>query len=226
LASVALAVALASAGLWWHEARLRQDLVEQLAQLKSQSASAVVAPAAASSDTPAAEEQDAAATAAKPADRTGPASVEDHKTVVIPVPYGEDALSGSRLETLRQMMRRLAYRRVQGVVEVRTYPGRFCLIGNATEGFSVAPEDTPFSKCNAVSNPHEDSLQPAQRESLGFANLANEYRVETGGVLTIQLLPGDAANTAVAYPQGTSSLLAGEWNTAAAANNRLEVRLR
>jgi hypothetical protein len=124
------------------------------------------------------------------------------------------------------MMRSLAYRHVQGVVEVRTYPGRFCLVGNATEGFSIAPDDTAFSKCNAVSNPHEDSLQPAQRESLGFANLANEYRVETGGVLTIQLLPGDAASTAVAYPQGSSSLLAGEWNKAAAANNRIEVRLR
>jgi CheY-like chemotaxis protein len=224
LASLALAVALASAGLWWHEARLRQDLVEQLAQLRSQSPPALVAPSAGSAATTPAKEDGAAA--GKPGGGAGPASVEDRKTVIIPVPYGEDALSGSRVETLRQMMRRLAYRHVQGVVEVRTYPGRFCLVGNATEGFSVAPEDTPFSKCNAVSNPHEDSLQPAQRESLGFANLANEYRVETGGVLTIQLLPGDAASTAVAYPQGSSSLLAGEWNKAAAANNRIEVRLR
>jgi CheY-like chemotaxis protein len=224
LASLALAVALASAGLWWHEARLRQDLVEQLAQLKSQSTPAMIAPAAASSAPTGGKEEGAAA--AKPAGAAGPAAVEDRKTVTIPVPYGEDALAGSRLETLRQMMRRLAYRHVQGVVEVRTYPGRFCLVGNATEGFSIAPDDTPFSKCNSVSNPHEDSLQPAQRESLGFANLANEYRVETGGVLTIHLLPGDAASPAVAYPQGSSSLLAGEWNKAAAANNRIEVRLR
>src|SRR5262249_31717956 len=34
LASFALIVALASAGLWWHEARLRQDLVAELAELK------------------------------------------------------------------------------------------------------------------------------------------------------------------------------------------------
>jgi hypothetical protein len=146
--------------------------------------------------------------------------------VTFPVPYGDDALSGPRLEGLRQMMSRLAARNVRGVVEVRTFPGRYCLVGNATEGFSVAPDDLPFGRCNAVANPHEDSLPPAQRESLGFANLANEFRAETRGALSMQLIPGDASGVAVAYPQIAGTLLAGEWNRAAAANNRIEVRLR
>jgi hypothetical protein len=167
-----------------------------------------------------------AAASGAPAGRGGAMSVEDRKTVTIPVPYGDDALSGPRLETLRQIMTRLAARNVRGVVEVRTFPGRYCLVGNATEGLSVAPDELPFARCAAVANPHEDSLQPAQRESLGFANLANEFRAETRGALNVQLNPGDATAVAVAYPQGSGTLLAGEWNRAAAANNRIEVRLR
>jgi hypothetical protein len=156
----------------------------------------------------------------------GSPSIEDRKTVTIAVPYGDDALSGPRLETLRQMMSRLAARDVRGVVDVRTYPGRYCLVGNATEGFSLAPDELAFSRCNAVGNPHEDSLLPSQRESLGFANLVGEFRAQTRRALDIQLTSGDASTVAQAYPQVSGSLTAVEWNRAAAANNRIEVRLR
>jgi hypothetical protein len=250
-ASLALIVALASAGLWWHEARLRQDLVAELEDLKR---AAVASPATSS---PSADEGSGALSTRPPdelpaTDGTGemvPApgapsathrviaapgapfsrvsgALEERKTVIIPVPYGDDALSGPRLETIRQMMKRLASRDVRGVVEVRTFPGRYCLVGNATEGFSVAPDELVFSRCNAVGNPHEDSLPPAQRESLGFANLVGEFRAETQGALDIQLSSGDVTNVALAYPQVSGSLTAGEWNRAAAANNRIEVRLR
>ncbi len=219
LASFALFVALASGALWWHEARLRQDLVAELAELKQ----AAVAPQASDAVTPGAS---GTASAVPQESEPVPGAAEEHKTVTLSVPYGDDALSGPRLEMLRQMMSRLADHHVQGVVEVRTFPGRYCLVGNATEGFSVAPDELPFSRCNAVGNPHEDSLPPAQRESLGFANLIGEFRAQTQGALDIQLSPGDAAVTAMPYPQVSGALTAGEWNRAAAANNRIEVRLR
>jgi hypothetical protein len=156
---------------------------------------------------------------------TGATPLEQRKVITIPVPYGEDALSGARLEMIRQIMKRLAARDVRGTVEVRTFAGRYCLVGNATEGFSVAPDELPYSRC-IVANPHEDSLPLAQRESLGFANLAGEFRHETQGALDLQLSTGDAAAVTTAYPPTSSSLTAGEWNKAAAANNRIEVRLR
>jgi CheY-like chemotaxis protein len=249
IASLALIVALASAGMWWHEARLRQELVAELANLKR--ATSTDATANASPETAAAEPHitlvpdeandgsdevvpGGGAPAARNRVVAGPgitrlttaAPLEDHKTVVIPVPYGEDALGGPRLEMLRQMMKRLAARDVRGVVEVRTFAGRYCLVGNATEGFSVAPEELAYGRCNAIANPHEDSLPPAQRESLGFANLVGELRHETQGALELQLLSGDATPVAAAYPSISGSLTAGEWNKAAAANNRIEVRLR
>jgi hypothetical protein len=146
--------------------------------------------------------------------------------VIIQVPYGADALVGPRLDAVRQIFTRLAARGYQGVVDVRTYPGRYCLVGNQNEGLPPAPDEMPFSRCNNLGNPHEEALAPSQRESLAFANLAGEFKSTTHGALDIQFSSGDASGTLVAYPQVSGSLTAGEWNRAAASNNRIEIRLR
>ena len=59
-----------------------------------------------------------------------------------------------------------------------------------------------------------------------FANLANEYRSATQGGMQIQVSQGDVAATLVPYPQVSAALTAGDWNRAAGANNRIEIRLR
>ena len=83
-----------------------------------------------------------------------------------------------------------------------------------------------YARCSNLGNPHEDSLAPSQRESLGFANLAGEFKSSTHGALDIQFSPGEASGTLVPYPQVSGALTAGEWNRAAASNNRIEIRLR
>ena len=232
VASLALTIALISGALWWREANLRQDLVGELAALKSAQASAVAANQAAPNGGAAAvsggEDEAGAAAATRGLTAAGaqPGLTPDGKPLVALIPYGEDALVGPRLEMLRQALTRLAARNYTGVVEVRTFPGRFCLVGNPTEGYSLAPDELAFSRCNQVGNPHEDALDPSQRESLGYANLVGEFRNTTKGALDVRLTQGDVASTAVAYPLVSSTLTAGEWNRAAAANNRIEIRLR
>ena len=231
IASLALTIALLSGALWWREANLRQDLVSELAALKSAQASAAPASPGASNAAPVAGGEDEAgagvvSAAASPAAAAAAGLTPDGKPVVVQVPYGEHMLAGPRIEALRQILTRLADRNYTGIVEVRTYPGRFCLVGNATEGYSVAPDELAFSRCNSVGNPHEDTLEPSQRESLGYANLVGEFRSATKGALDVRLTQGDVATTAVAYPLVASTLTAGEWNRAAAANNRVEIRLR
>jgi hypothetical protein len=230
IASLALTIALLTGALWWREANLRQDLVAELAALKSaQVAAASASPVVTNGGaTVAGGEDEAGAGIAVAGTAVGaPAGLTpDGKPLVVAVPYGEHMLAGPRLENLRQVLTRLAARNYSGVVEVRTFPGRFCLVGNATEGFSVAPDELAFSRCNSVGNPHEDTLEPSQRESLGYANLVGEFRSATKGALDVRLIQGDVATTAVAYPLVASTLTAGEWNRAAAANNRVEIRLR
>jgi len=245
VASLALIAALTAAGLWWREASLRQQLVAELAELQSVAPAAAVAAAAPAGQAPMTEQSIGEAPGATSSVMDGaaafpaaqvqasaiavsasePVGAEDTMPVNIPVPYGDTALGGPRLELLRQLFAQLDARNFQGVVEVRTHPGRFCLVGNTTEGFSVAPEELLFSRCNAVGNPHEESLQPSQRETLGYANLVGEFRSASRGALDIRLIP-DAASPLVSYPQVSGTLTAGEWNRAAAANNRVEIRLR
>lgn len=141
-----------------------------------------------------------------------------------PVPYGEIPLAGSRIPPLRAALMKLVGDRYAGIVQVRTYPGSFCLVGNATEGYSLAPDDLAYARCDVVGNPAYDGLEPSQRESLGFANLVAESRRMTSGALKVRVLSGSPADTLVAYPSIDDRLTAGDWNKAGVVNNRIEVR--
>jgi CheY-like chemotaxis protein len=153
-----------------------------------------------------------------------PLTSADSKPLVIAVPYGAEALGGPRLEIVRQLLERLAHQGASGIVEIRTYPGRFCLMGNSADGYSVAPEETAFSKCDVVGNPVEEA-GPAQRVPLTFADLVGTIRSSTHGALDVQVTSGDVAATVSPYPAASNDLTAGEWNRAASANNRIEIRL-
>jgi hypothetical protein len=82
----------------------------------------------------------------------------------------------------------------------------------------------PFSKCDVVGNPSDDALS-GQRTPLALANLIGDIRSSTHGALQVQVAAGDAASVLVPYPPVVSYLTAGEWNRAASANNRVEIRV-
>jgi hypothetical protein len=144
----------------------------------------------------------------------------------VPVPYAADALGGARLELIRQFLYRLARQKVTGTVDIRTYPGRFCLVGNALEGYSPAPDEILFSKCDLVGNPTEDALSAGQRTPLALANTIGDIRNTTHGALEVQVSAGDPTSVVSPYPTPTADLSASDWNRAATANNRVEIRVR
>jgi CheY-like chemotaxis protein len=243
VASVALAIALASTLLWWRDVNLLNTMAGELAQLRGAMAERHEAPALASASAPreAAEDNSGAEVTSdrKRPELAGaqtlpavgalgtrkPAPTE-LKPTIVPVAYGADALGGTRLEAVRQLVYRLAKENAGGVVDIKTFAGRFCLIGNAMDGFSLAPDETLFAKCDVVGNPSDDALSPAQRTPLALANLAGEIRHASHGTLQVQSSVGDPTVIAVPYPQLSSDLTAGEWNRAGSANNRIEIRVR
>ena len=256
VASVALAIALASTALWWRDLSLLRAMAQNMDELRAQ----VVAQHTAASTSqvealPPTDAGDAAAAggaalsdfggsaaggppvatassvspaqpvAAAPQSARRPTLQADGRPLVVSFPYGSDALGGARLDLIRQVLDRLQRQGTRGAVDIKTYPGRFCLMGNATDGYSAAPDETPASKCDLLGNPAEDAVSPAQRTPLAFANLVGTVRNASHGNLDVQVAAGDAATTATPYPQATTELTAGEWNRAAAANNRIEIRL-
>jgi len=138
------------------------------------------------------------------------------------VPYGEIPFDRGRLDVLRDMLAKLEAQGFHGVVKITSSAGIFCLNGNATDGFTPAGAATLASKCDVIGNPFEDSLSGQQRQSLAFANLIAGVRQRTAGAITVAIENVGSARPAVAYPARIDSLTAGEWNRAAAANNRVE----
>jgi CheY-like chemotaxis protein len=204
VASVALGIALVSSALWWRSVQLLEQLEADVAQLRTRQAAPAVA---ASVSTPA---------------PTGATS--EGKPIVVPVPYGAEPLGGARLDIIRQHLYRLARQKVTGVADIRTFAGRFCLLGNTVEGYSPAPEETLVSRCDLVGNPSDDAFT-SPRTPLALANLIGEIRSTTRGALEVQVSAGDPANVLATYPSASTYLTAGEWNRAAIANNRVEIRV-
>ncbi len=219
VACAALAIALLSSALWWRSVQLLENMDAQLTLLRQRQATPFAAAAVAPAGTPAAE-----APRAPGATRGGLPS--ENKPIVVPVPYGADALGGARLETIRQLLYRLAKQKVAGVADIKTFAGRFCLVGNTVDGYSPAPEETPLAKCDIVGNPSEEAQSPTQRIPLGLANLIGDIRASTHGALDVQVAVGDPASVLSAYPPAGSEVTAGDWNRAAGANNRVEIRVR
>jgi CheY-like chemotaxis protein len=139
-----------------------------------------------------------------------------------PVPYGELPFDRSRLDVLRDVLTKLEAQNFRGVLKVTSLPGMFCLAGNASDGFAPAPAALLLSKCDLVGNPFEEALSGQQRQSIAFANLVAGVKQRTSGAITVAVENAASARAAVAYPARADSLTAGEWNRAAATNNRVE----
>jgi CheY-like chemotaxis protein len=140
-----------------------------------------------------------------------------------PVPYGEQPLSGARLERLRDMITQLKAGGFRGTLKVATYVGEFCLVGNGIEGYSIAADDLPASRCDLRGNPFDDGLSVAQRQSLPFANLVASIRQDKSEQLRVEV-EHEGRKPAVPYPRGdqVAKMTAGDWNKIASQNNRVE----
>jgi CheY-like chemotaxis protein len=239
VASAALAIALVSTTLWWRNVNQLNEVKTEIAQLRTAVAeqqgvrgASVGPPSGHRRPAGSGPQAGPGAALAETLPGVGAAGMSrvtlagEPKATVIVVPYGADALGGMRLEAVRQLVYRLAKDNMTGVVEVKTFAGRFCLVGNSVDGFSLAPDETLFAKCDLVGNPSDDALSPAQHTPLSLANLAGDIRHSTHGALQVQSSVGDPAAVAVPYPPLSSDLTAGEWNRAAGTNNRVEIRVR
>jgi hypothetical protein len=109
-----------------------------------------------------------------------------------------------------------------GVLKITSFAGLYCLTGNAADGYVPANATLPFSKCDLVGNPIDESAVGQQHQSLAFANLVQSIKQRSAGAITVVIASGAEARPVTPYPARSDSLTAGEWNKAASANNRVE----
>ena len=168
----------------------------------------------------------AALASAAPAE-AAPASMP-RGPVLLPVAYGEQALVGERVTRLQSVLVQLAAAGFQGSVDILVYPATFCLVGNSSEGYSLASDAVAVSACTLMGNPAADAAGgDGLRESPQFSAFLQEFRRQHAGI-ELRLVAGTLEQALRAYPQtnGATVPSAGDWNAAAKANSRVEVRWR
>ena len=138
------------------------------------------------------------------------------RPLVLAVPFGEQALNPSRLESVRALVAQLERAAISGVVRIENFAGNFCLENVGTDGYTLAAPASPASRCDQVGNPFDDSGADSSRQPVAFANLASTLRRRTGGAIELALVPGPRDRLAVAYPPKEQAT-AGQWNAAAQA---------
>jgi CheY-like chemotaxis protein len=203
---------------WYKEHTQSQQLAAQLAQSQQQLATtqenltslqANEAAAAASEEAPTND-------AARPGDAGRDQSVQS-------VAFGEMPLGGARLDQVAALLAKLNAQGFQGVLQVRSIPGRFCMVTGSSGLPVLAQESLPYAKCEQIGNPREDNGSASGRESVAFANMIATARQSSGGKIDVQISAGNADEILTPYPPISDSLLAGEWNRVALANNRVEL---
>lgn len=203
--SVAAALIAVAAGVFWYRARLLEAWL---------AANPVTAPAVSTAQPHAAAAAPTFVPALEPA----------QTRLVESVPFGEAPFAGARVDLLQALLEQLAAAGFRGVVEIRGYPGRYCMqTGGATPQLPAA--DVGYAKCGSVGNPL-DYADARSLQSTEFAGLLAAQAGRGRGALDVQLIVGEADEVATPYPAISGPLTAGEWNRAAAANNRIEVRTR
>jgi hypothetical protein len=144
------------------------------------------------------------------------------RPMVLSVPFGEQPLAPSRLESVRTLIGQLERTAINGKVRIETFTGNFCLVGSAAQGYSLAPPATPATQCEQMGNPLDEVAGGAARQPLAFANLAASVRQRTAGAIELELAPGPRERLAASYP-AVEQATAGQWNAAAQSNNRIEI---
>ena len=215
--AAALTLAAACAVLW---AQTREDLTRTRAELAA--LNSVNAELKRSSGELAATVKDLTAALASSTASLAAATPPAAAARIEPVPYGEIPFARSRLEVLRDFLAKLEAQGFRGAVRITSAAGLFCLNGNPTDGFAPAAAALPAAKCDLVGNPFDDSLTVQQRQSVDFANLVASVRQRSQGAISVVIENASGARPATPYPQRSETLTAGEWNRAAAFNNRVE----
>jgi CheY-like chemotaxis protein len=219
LAAAGLLLAVLFGALWWQQQAQVSGLNARLGESQQQLAQAQQALQAANARAAAAQ---AAAAAAQSSDAGGTAKGDGRSTsMTATVPFGEAPLAGGRVEQVASLLSRLTAAGFRGVVHIRSIPGRYCLVSGPGGVMVPASDALPYAKCEQIGNPRDDDDTGEGRESVAFADMLATARTRAG--YEIQVNAGSADEVAHPYPAISDSLTAGEWNRAAAANNRVEL---
>jgi hypothetical protein len=135
------------------------------------------------------------------------------------LPFGD-----ARLEMLKGLLERLHALDFQGTVRLESHVGDFCMRRTGDASWKPAPDELPVTRCDRLGLPASEARTESSRQSVAFANYLADPAVN-GSAIRIETEAFGNTEPRIPYPALTDGITAGEWNRAARANQRVEIRL-
>jgi CheY-like chemotaxis protein len=135
------------------------------------------------------------------------------------LPFGD-----ARLEMLKGLLDRLHALGFHGTVRLESHVGDFCMRRASDANWKLAADELPLTRCDRLGLSASEARAESGRQSVAFANYLADPTVN-GGAIRIETDAFGNTEPLIPYPASTDGVTAGEWNRAARANQRVEVRL-
>ena len=123
------------------------------------------------------------------------------------------------------MIDRLDSIQFSGHITIESHVGDFCYVLNPAGESTLAPDGLPAAQCDQVGMSFVDADKLGSQQSIAFANLLATVAASTDGRISASVRSMANARPVAAYPSNSLDLTAGDWNDAAARNNRVVVSL-
>jgi CheY-like chemotaxis protein len=135
------------------------------------------------------------------------------------LPFGD-----ARLELLKGLLDRLRSLDFRGTVRLESHVGDFCMRRSGDTGWKLAADELPVARCDRLGLTASEARIESTRQSVAFANFLADPAVSNGPI-RIETEAFGNSEPLVPYPAAADGVTAGEWNRAARANQRVEIRL-
>lgn len=138
--------------------------------------------------------------------------------------FGAIPLDDERATMLTSLSEQLDRLGFAGRIAIETHVGRFCMNYRSDGTLDLAPPDQPAATCEQVGWPESEAVALGQRQSLAFANALASATARHPRTV-VETFSRGSSDPALDYPATSYELTAGVWNTVAAANHRVNVRI-
>lgn len=139
-------------------------------------------------------------------------------------PPEELPLGDTRLELLKGLLERLHMLAFRGTLRLESHVGDFCMRRTSDGSWKLASDELPVSRCDRLGLPPSEARVESSRQSVAFANYLADPGISHGAI-RIETEAFGNSEPRIPYPVATDGVTAGEWNRAARANQRVEIRL-
>ncbi|MFK7733538.1 MAG: response regulator [Pseudomonadales bacterium] len=138
---------------------------------------------------------------------------------------GELAFSGDRVDLLRAVLEAADTAGFSGAVLLKAHVGQFCMSQSPSGELYVAGDQLAIAECVAVGMNEKAAVRQTETLSSRFRELLDVHPVLQNQSLSVLVEGLGDAEPLMPYPRVDAVEKAGDWNSVARANNRVEFQL-